>query len=45
MERIFLVMRIESYKLLSLGGLIIFDDISNYNKNITIHQYKVSKIL
>ena len=31
---------IESYKLLSLGGLIIFDDISNYNKNITIQAYE-----
>ena len=31
---------IESYKLLSLGGLIIFDDISNYNKNITVQAYE-----
>jgi len=31
---------IESYKLLSLGGLIIFDDIINYNKNITIQAYE-----
>ena len=31
---------IESYKLLSIDGLIIFDDISNYNKNIIIQAYE-----
>jgi len=31
---------IESYKLLSSGGLIIFDDISNYNKDITVQAYE-----
>ena len=31
---------IESYKLLSSDGLIIFDDISNYNKDITVQAYE-----
>ena len=31
---------IESYKLLNKGGIIIFDDIVNANKNISIQSYK-----
>ncbi len=31
---------IESYKLLNTGGLIIFDDVVNTNKNISIQSYK-----
>ena len=31
---------IESYKLLNIGGTIIFDDIVNANKNISIQSYK-----
>ena len=31
---------IESYKLLNTGGLIIFDDVVNANKNISIQSYK-----
>ena len=30
---------IESYKLLSTGGIIIFDDVVNVNKNISIQSY------
>ena len=31
---------IESYKLLNIGGTIIFDDVVNANKNISIQSYK-----
>ena len=31
---------IESYKLLNIGGIIIFDDVVNSNKNISIQSYK-----
>ena len=31
---------IESYKLLNVGGTIIFDDVVNANKNISIQSYK-----
>ena len=31
---------IESYKLLNVGGIIIFDDVVNANKNISIQSYK-----
>jgi predicted O-methyltransferase YrrM len=31
---------IESYKLLNTGGIIIFDDVVNTNKNINIQSYK-----
>jgi hypothetical protein len=30
---------IESYKLLNIGGIIIFDDVVNANKNISIQSY------
>jgi len=30
---------IESYKLLSLEGIIIFDDIGSYNENVSIQPY------
>ncbi len=31
---------IESYKLLNIGGIIIFDDVVNANQNISIQSYK-----
>ena len=31
---------IESYKLLNIGGIIIFDDVVNSNKNISIQSYE-----